>query len=268
MKTCRYKPLGATQADKKGNPDSNEFYTVTELNASGDDVETRMPEMISSELPLFGSFMYNAHAVTLDLLRPLSSSLHLPPDTLPSLHRQDRQSSSQTRIIKYHPPQQTANTATTFPSHTDLGSVTVLFTSLGGLQFIHPDVPDIPENWLYVKPPSDTCCIVNIGDTLAKYTGGVFNTARHRVIAPPGEQAGHVRYSLAYFARPDQRAPMKTLQSDLIPKVEGEEEMTVMKWYFHEFLKRQKNNKNLETALDAEPKPQKSSRGDEVKQVA
>ena len=234
-----YKPKGSTKADSKGNPDSNEFYTVTRLGVTSEP-DPLMPTQVSDEKEMLASFMYHAHEVTIRVLTQVESFLHLAPGTLENLHAQDKASSSQTRVIKYHPQPDPDKTAT-FPSHTDLGSLTILFTHLGGLQVIPPNTEDIPANWKYVKP-RDGCAIVNIGDTMTKYTNGLFTSPRHRVTYPPGEQASQYRYSIAYFARPDHQAPMQRLESDAIPPLkEGEvqDNLTVRKWYFNEFVRRQ-----------------------------
>jgi isopenicillin N synthase-like dioxygenase len=67
----------------------------------------------------------------------------------------------------------------------------------------------------------------------------------HRVASPPGEQAGQTRYSIAYFSRPAQTALMKRLDSDVVSKLavgEVQEDMTVMEWYWKEFLAKQKKH--------------------------
>lgn len=52
--------------------------------------------------------------------------------------------------------------------------------------------------------------VVNIGDAMAQFSGGVIRSNLHSVTAPPGEQALFDRYSAAYFLRPEDDVVMKT----------------------------------------------------------
>jgi len=56
------------------------------------------------------------------------------------------------------------------------------------------------EHWCYVRP-LEGHCIINLGDALVKFTKGVLRSNIHRVVSPPGGQAGTTRYSLVYFSR-------------------------------------------------------------------
>ena len=65
-------------------------------------------------------------------------------------------------------------------------------------------------NWLYVKPlPSHA--IINLGDALVKFTNGLLRSNIHRVVSPPGEQAGETRYSVVYFCRPEDEVVLRRL---------------------------------------------------------
>jgi len=60
---------------------------------------------------------------------------------------------------------------------------------------------------------------------MVKFTRGVLRSNVHKVVNPPGEQAGSVRYSLVYFARPEDEVRLKALAgSDVIGEEQGEEE--------------------------------------------
>jgi isopenicillin N synthase-like dioxygenase len=69
---------------------------------------------------------------------------------------------------------------------------------------------------------------------MVKFTNGLLRSNIHRVVAPPGEQAKETRYSLVYFARPEDEVLLKRLQgSDVIPELnegEQEEEMSSKEW--------------------------------------
>jgi len=61
---------------------------------------------------------------------------------------------------------------------------------------------------------------------MVKFTNGLLRSNIHRVVSPPGEQASETRYSLVYFARPEDEVVLKRLEgSDVIPPLqEGQEE--------------------------------------------
>ena len=70
------------------------------------------------------------------------------------------------------------------------------------------------SRWLYV-PPAPGCAVVNLGDAMVEWTGGLLRSCLHRVNVPPGEQVGRDRYSVAYLCRPWAGARMKTLMGGL-----------------------------------------------------
>jgi len=74
---------------------------------------------------------------------------------------------------------------------------------------------------------------------MTKLTNGLLRSNIHRVVAPPGEQAEWTRYSVVYFARPEDDVVLKTLESEIIPKGEGkgEEEMSAKEWILLQALR-------------------------------
>jgi isopenicillin N synthase-like dioxygenase len=85
---------------------------------------------------------------------------------------------------------------------------------LGGLQV---QLPESAE-WVYVRPVPG-CAIVNLGDALVKFTGGILRSNLHRVVSPPGEQAREVRHSLVYFSRPEHNVMLRRLEGGLIDEL-------------------------------------------------
>jgi len=69
---------------------------------------------------------------------------------------------------------------------------------------------------------------------MVKFTNGLLRSNIHRVVSPPGLQAGCTRYSLVYFCRPADEVLLKRLEgSDVIPELgEGvvEEEVDSRTW--------------------------------------
>jgi isopenicillin N synthase-like dioxygenase len=102
----------------------------------------------------------------------------------------------------------------------------MLFNVVGGLQTLPAGCENISENWHYIKPlPGHV--IINLGDAIVQWTGGLLRANMHRVTTPPGEQAKCTRFSVGYLVRPAADASMKRLKSSVIPLLmEGEEEET------------------------------------------
>ena len=101
---------------------------------------------------------------------------------------------------------------------------------MGGLQLLPPNAdPTLQSSWYYIKPQPN-CCIINFGDAMVEWTGGILRSNMHRVTFAPGEQGKIPRYSLAYLARPDGTASMKRLSGggSLIPELEEGEEDNLM----------------------------------------
>ena len=76
---------------------------------------------------------------------------------------------------------------------TQLGSVTVLFNWLGGLQtqFIDPT----REQWEYVRPIPGHALLI-LGDTLVEYSNGILKSGFHRVVKAPREQKKVTRINI------------------------------------------------------------------------
>lgn len=123
-------------------------------------------------------------------------------------------------------------------------SITILMNWLGGLQVwsessrkAGPLEPDVPGEWLWVKPKRG-CAIVNLGDAAVKYTNGVLCSGRHRVIPSPGEQGTWPRYSIVYFVRPADKTRMQTLKGDGVPPADDQDEEGVeaKEWIYQQAM--------------------------------
>ena len=177
--------------------------------------------------------MLRAYEVVKIILSHLDTHLHLPVGTFASLQRQTHISGSHVRMLKYE-PQPDGDRRTSLLGHTDIGTVTILFSMLGGLQILPTGLDNVEENWRYVRPEPG-CAIVNIGDAMVEWSAGILRSNLHRVTFAPGPQANHARYSLAYFVRPEGSVSMQRLakSGSLIPGLEeGEEELdcTATEW--------------------------------------
>jgi isopenicillin N synthase-like dioxygenase len=67
-----------------------------------------------------------------------------------------------------------------FPSHTDFGSVIVLFNWAGGLQIQSHD-PEKQREWAYVKPLPGHA-IINLRDAMVKFSNGRLQSGKHLIL--------------------------------------------------------------------------------------
>jgi isopenicillin N synthase-like dioxygenase len=123
-----------------------------------------------------------------NLLRPIARALDLPPDFF---RRYFRQPTTFLRLLHY-PPQSSDAPDDAFGSapHTDYGFITVLAQDgVGGLE-----VRPRGQDWI-AAPPLPGTFVVNVGDMLARWTNGRWQSTPHRV----KNLSGKDRYSCPYF---------------------------------------------------------------------
>lgn len=147
----------------------------------------------------------------------------LATGTLTSLNPLDVPSHTGIRLLHSLPPPKLSENTINLGGHTDIGTITMLFNILGGLQVLPAGSENINSNWRYVRPEPG-CALINIGDSLVEWSGGILRSALHRVFTPPGEQAQIARRSIAYLVRPPHDGSMRRLESDVIPAVDDQEE--------------------------------------------
>ncbi len=167
---------------------------------------------------------------TLTVLSNLSRSLGLPEDeTLEAYHRLDRPSPDIIRLLKYDAQPMHERGASHTP-HTDLGTLTFLFTGQPGLQLM----PRNAEQWLDVQPRAG-CAIVNLGDGMSLLTNRLFHSCLHRV-APLPNLPMDTRHSFAYLVRAEDSTPMTGLKSKSIVAAQpGAKVFTSADWLRRKF---------------------------------
>ena len=117
------------------------------------------PSLLTRRLEYLVKFSTQTQRIMALLLSSLSSSLNLPPNaSLNELHRSNAHSPDILRLLHYLPQPSCENGIPQTP-HTDLGSLTLLFSNLPGLQVLLPG----SKEWAFVVPRLH-CAIVNIGD--------------------------------------------------------------------------------------------------------
>jgi isopenicillin N synthase-like dioxygenase len=152
------------------------------------------------------------------IFRMLSAAFLLLRDkSFESLHQASHASPDIVRLLKY--AANTVDNAFTAPqaAHTDIGSLTFLFSDSPGLQIL----PAGSTEWLYVLPKARQP-IVNFGDAMSIFTNGMIRSVYHRVASLPGKGMEE-RYSFAFLMRPDASALMCPLPSPAIKSQESSE---------------------------------------------
>jgi isopenicillin N synthase-like dioxygenase len=197
------------------------MYTIGQDDIVGNTAPRQNPAPIEAQRASCRRFFVNAHKAISTVLLRLDDHLGLQNGTLANLCSIDKQSDTSLRLLHTNPQVSTADEIPiTLGGHTDIGTVTLLFHVVGGLQIL----PAGGDDWQYVQPQPD-CALINIGDTLVEWSGGILRSCLHRVVRAPGEQAKVLRQSLAYLVRAERNATMRRIRSSVIPIVkDGEDE--------------------------------------------
>lgn len=143
------------------------------------------------------NFETRCQRIALLLLSILSEALNAPPDmSFPHLHRAGQPSTTSLAMLRYLPLFSRTEDQVGHMAHTDVGSLTLVFTSSTGLEVFRHST----SSWVSV-PPRPGSIFVNVGDSLMFMSGNRFTSCLHRVV--PGTDPGEERYSLAFFQRPE-----------------------------------------------------------------
>lgn len=180
-------------------PDTTEFFNIAKDHMHDVALSREYPADITSNKALLQAFTKNAHHLGMILLGTLAKQLGLAEEDFTSKNIFTKPSGDHCRLTHKiaHPSDKNA---IGLPSHTDFGSITILFNWLGGLQ-IQSRKPETLGQWEYVKPMAGHA-IINLGDAMVTFTNGMLKSAKHRVVPSPGAQVDHDRYSIVYFVRP------------------------------------------------------------------
>nr|XP_040019324.1 2-oxoglutarate-Fe(II) type oxidoreductase ppzD isoform X1 [Gasterosteus aculeatus aculeatus] len=165
------------------------------------------------------SFFQRCNQLSVRVLRVMALSLGLDPEVFLSAHRLiGAEGNSTTLRSLYYPSvdhDKVEEGQLRCGEHSDYGSITLLFSSSGGLQvrrrsgeFI--DVPSFPG-----------AVLVNVADLMQRWTGDHFVSVVHRVMLPPAGDSS-TRQSLAFFVQPDDDAVITCCDgSNKYPPVTG-----------------------------------------------
>lgn len=139
----------------------------------------------------------------------LSDALHLTRDRFELKHRIDATAETELEFLRY-PPSDDTNSQVGLTKHTDIGSLSILFSEQWGLQILSQD----NARWESIEPRPGYA-VVNIGDTLHYLSDNRLRSAVHRVV-PVAGLAEKVRYTVGYFLRAEGDATLKSSDGALI----------------------------------------------------
>lgn len=186
------------------------------------------PPIFDKNMPMLKAYMRAMQEATLSIHRALSRALGLQAgEKFEEFHRADRTSPCILRLLKYHAQPAQERGASQTP-HTDLGSLTILFTKQPGLQVLMKG----SDKWEDVEPRAGHA-IVNIGDGMSLLTNGLLHSSIHRV-APPHDQAMATRYSFAFLQRAEEHTSLVGLKSPLIQATSGSPEVVTSGEWLHQ----------------------------------
>lgn len=156
--------------------------------------------MISTQLDVLKSATANFRKISILLLSRLSAALGLNEElAYQQYHRKNAVCPTALGLLKYTladvEPEKVGQIA-----HTDAGSLSIVFTEVGGLQVLKPN----EDQWYYIAPKPGHA-VVNVGDALRFISGGVLESSLHRIIPHKDEVTRH-KYSIVYLLRPEMDA--------------------------------------------------------------
>ncbi|KAJ7511904.1 2OG-Fe-II oxygenase family oxidoreductase [Mycena galericulata] len=193
IKTKGYIPYGTFTGLKKG-----DWRTVEHLMLSRWDfvseIDTVAPA-VQAERELFRSYLDRCNYVVSVMLGSLSDVLGVPTEERFDRGHDPSKPCDTTLAMLSYP----LDIGETLQEHTDIGSMTVLFSHEYGLQVLAPET----HQWEFVEP-RDRHAVINVGDALRFVSNKKLYSCVHRVIRATGAYASPHRYSLAYLRRPEQ----------------------------------------------------------------
>lgn len=159
-----------------------------------------LPAPLASHAALLSRFTTLCHSANQTLLARLSDVLQLSgAQRFETRHRDDRPSDSALNLISAPTKKSRADVGDT--THTDSGTLTILFSDEWGIMIEHPET----KVWAFAEPRPG-CALVNVADFLQEMSGDRLHSCRHAVSQPvDGFQR---RYYVVSYLRPDKEASL------------------------------------------------------------
>ncbi|KAK7734903.1 hypothetical protein SLS53_007680 [Cytospora paraplurivora] len=229
LKTNGYKPKGRNIVNNMGGRDGFESWVLPRngIFQLSNDPFPHTP-VIATRLQSLRDLMTGLGSAAQTIFTSLSKALALQPgQQLELFHDPSQAAPDILRLLKYHATEATGLVPQT--PHTDLGSLTFVFSTTPGLQVLPPGTASknpAESDWVYVAPKAGHA-VVNFGDCMTMLTNGLVKSSLHRV-APLPSVSMHERYSLAYLIRPQDSTVLRPLASPLIkPSLYSDDDVAV-----------------------------------------
>jgi isopenicillin N synthase-like dioxygenase len=193
-----YEPVGSRTGVAAGTKDGYEM-----LKVSRDEIQRDSPKIPSNvknsgDLQILENSIGSCNTITKVILSALSTGLHLTgAGRFENSHRNERPSTTTLSMMHYLPLEDLAGqNKMGHQKHTDISTLTLLFSEQWGLQIRPPGTCGARE--MGFVEPKPGCAFVHVGDSLRFASGMKFQSCIHRVV--PFNPSEH-RYSIAYFLR-------------------------------------------------------------------
>ncbi|KAI0418526.1 2OG-Fe(II) oxygenase family oxidoreductase [Xylaria grammica] len=201
---CGFKPMGPQGLDsgnmhQKSNGSENLRVPASLVYQPDAPSKLAFPVGMKSHETEFKGFIKESGAMARLILENLSDYLHLEgAQRFEAFHDASEPSTSSAVVQHYPTTNLPPNTSIGHFTHTDTGSITVLFNTEWGLQVHSP----VTSEWEYV-PPRDGCAIINVGDTLKFLSGLRLRSSLHRVVpfVDGWSSESPSRYACIFFLR-------------------------------------------------------------------
>ncbi|GES92438.1 isopenicillin N synthase family oxygenase [Rhizophagus clarus] len=184
---------------------------------NGNPIAQELPNYLKEKSTFIESFEKACHELCMKILQSFAISLNIKDDWFSNRHRYEMKSGDNFRILHYPPITIEDGNNIRAGSHTDYGSLTLLFQKdIGGLEIQHP----FTKKWLQASVIPNTI-LINIGDLMEFWTMGLFKSTKHRVVFNNENMNLH-RYSIAYFCHAERDVDLDPIPSDFIKAKEDE----------------------------------------------
>jgi isopenicillin N synthase-like dioxygenase len=184
---------------------------------------------------LLRNLVVTTHSIGTTILAALSTALGLPESLrFEKFHGADTLSNS-TLACNKHPKHNVTDPNIGHNAHTDIGTVTILFTPQWGLQALPPGT----DKWAFIQPLPEHAVIV-VGDSLRHMSQNKIRPCLHRVVPIPGTIEQEDRYSFMYFLRPDRDAVFRDSEGN---------EYTSEQWHQVKTANFRKNHDSMASSL-------------------
>lgn len=180
------------------------FNFPSDFSTATDD---QLPSVMRENRKRTELFTQACQSIGCQILRGLAAGLGLDPDYFVRGHNYRKVSGSAFRLLRYPAVPDSVDSATTTRagSHSDYGSLTLLFQELpsGSDQELASGLQVFVDDAWHDVPAKKDCIVVNVADLLAFWTEGRVCSAVHRVTLPDDDSKRLPRYSMVFFMHPD-----------------------------------------------------------------